>query len=95
MGITRRKFVQATAAGTLAAGQNFTFSAEMALFPESRAFETDLAEELFRGRPIPEGFNLGDEIITEGTDVSQYEIETKICRQLNLPKPEKAGKGLL
>ncbi len=50
-------------------------------------FELDL--------PVAPAVMVGDEIITEGTDVSQYEIEKEICSQLNLPKPEKAGKGLL
>jgi len=38
---------------------------------------------------------LGDEIVVEGSDVAQYEIEAAICRQLNLPLPEKENKGFL
>ncbi len=45
--------------------------------------------------PVAPAVMVGDEIITEGTDVSLYEIETEICRQLNLPEPEKERKGLL
>jgi hypothetical protein len=32
-------------------------------FPPSRAFETDLVKKLYANRPIPEGFNLADEMI--------------------------------
>jgi len=33
--------------------------------------------------------------VVEGADVAQYEIEAAICRNLNLPLPEKEEKGFL
>ena len=45
--------------------------------------------------PVAPAVMVGDEIVVEGTDVSQYEIESAICRQLNLPPPKKAKKGFI
>jgi hypothetical protein len=50
-------------------------------------FELDL--------PAAPAVMVGDEIVVEGSDVAQYEIEAAICRQLNLPLPEKKEKGFL
>jgi len=44
-------------------------------------FELDL--------PLAPAVMVGEEIVTEGADVSEYEIEAAICRHLNLPLPEK------
>lgn len=48
-------------------------------------FELDL--------PVAPAVMVGDEIVVEGADVTQYEIEAAICRHLNLPLPEKEEKG--
>jgi len=45
--------------------------------------------------PVAPAVMVGDEIVTEGSDVTQYEIEAAICRQLNLPVPEKEEPGFL
>jgi hypothetical protein len=50
-------------------------------------FELDL--------PVAPAVMVGDEIVTEGQDVSQHEVETSICRRLGLPEPEPPKKGLL
>ena len=34
---------------------------------------------------------MGEEILVEGTDVTQLDLESAICRQLGLPEPEKKG----
>jgi hypothetical protein len=34
---------------------------------------------------------VGDEILVEGTDVSDHDLEVCICRQLGLPEPQKKG----
>lgn len=49
-------------------------------------FELDL--------PLAPAVMVGDEIVVEGADVGQYDVETPICRDLNLSLPEKDGKGL-
>ena len=49
-------------------------------------FELDL--------PVAPAVMVGDEIVVEGTDVPEYELEVCICRHLGLPEPEPAKKGL-
>jgi len=39
------------------------FSRRLSLFPPSRAHETDLIKKLYGDQPIPEGFNLADEMV--------------------------------
>ena len=41
------------------------------------------------------GFMVADEIVVEGTDVSEHELEKVICRHMNLPEPEPPKKGIL
>ena len=50
-------------------------------------FELDL--------PVAPAVMVGDEIVVEGTDVSDHDVEACICRQLGLPEPEKPGRGIL
>lgn len=54
-------------------------------------YNTDEYFEL--GLPVAPAVMVGDDILTEGTDVDQYDLETAICRQLSLPIPEKGEKG--
>ncbi len=49
-------------------------------------FELDL--------PVAPAVMVGDEIVVEGTDVSQLDLERVICRHLNLPAPKPQKKGL-
>ena len=50
-------------------------------------FELDL--------PVAPAVIVGEEILVEGSDISQNELESAICRQLGLAEPEPAKKGLL
>jgi hypothetical protein len=50
-------------------------------------FELDL--------PVAPIVMVADEIVVEGQNVSQYEVEASICRHLKQPKPELPHKGLL
>lgn len=43
--------------------------------------------------PVAPAVMVGDVIITEGTDVGQFDLEVAICTQLSLPLPEKGEKG--
>ena len=45
--------------------------------------------------PVAPAIMVGEEIITEGKDVDDYEVEAAICRQLGLPEPPKKKKGFL
>jgi hypothetical protein len=48
---------------TLDAGGSEFPSKGLGFFPASRAHETDLVKKLYMGRPIPEGFNLAEEMV--------------------------------
>ena len=48
-------------------------------------FELDL--------PVAPAVMVGDEIVVEGSDVSQEKLESAICRHLGLPEPVIAKKG--
>ncbi len=44
-------------------GRGPIFPKRMSLYPPSRAYETDLVTELYGNRPIPDGFNLAEEMM--------------------------------
>ena len=46
-------------------------------------FELDL--------PAAPAVMVGDEIVVEGTDVAELDLEKVICRHLGLPEPRKKG----
>lgn len=50
-------------------------------------FELDL--------PVAPAVMVGDEIVVEGSEVSQEKLESVICRHLGLPEPVKAKKGIV
>ena len=50
-------------------------------------FELDL--------PLAPAVMVADEIVVEGQNVSQYEVEATICRHLKLPEPKPPKKGKL
>jgi len=50
-------------------------------------FELDL--------PVAPAVMVGEEILVEGSDISEEELETTICKHLGLPPPEMQKKGIL
>jgi len=48
-------------------------------------FELDL--------PVAPAVMVGNEIVVEGTDISEVDLEKVICRHLGLPEPEPNKKG--
>ncbi len=50
-------------------------------------FELDL--------PVAPAVMVGDEIVVEGSNVSQEKVEAVICRLLGLPEPEPEKKGVI
>lgn len=50
-------------------------------------FELDL--------PVAPAVMVGEEIVVEGADVSDHEVEACICRHLGLPEPELPKKGIM
>ena len=50
-------------------------------------FELDL--------PVAPAVMVGDEIVVEGSGISEEKLETAICRHLGLPEPAARKKGIL
>ena len=50
-------------------------------------FELDL--------PVAPAVMVQDEIVVEGSDISQEKLEAAICKHLGLPEPEPAKKGFI
>lgn len=70
------------------------YPVEIEVISKPRAeFHTDeyFALEL----PVAPAVMVGDEIVVEGSGISQDKVEAAICRQLGLPEPEPQKKGLL
>jgi len=63
-----------------------TISKPNAEYLTDEYFELDL--------PVAPAVMVDEEIVVEGTDVSEQELEAVICRQLGLPPPEPQKKGL-
>lgn len=64
-----------------------TISKPKAAYMTDAYFELDL--------PVAPAVMVGEEILVEGTDVSQKDLEQEICRQLGLPDPDQAPKGII
>ena len=73
-------------------GDKYEIEIETISKPKS-AYMTDAYFEL--DLPVAPAVMVGEEIVVEGTDASQKVIEKEICRQLGLPEPEPAPKGIM
>ncbi len=63
-----------------------TMSKPKAEYMTDEYFELDL--------PIAPAVMVEDEILGEGSDISQLMLESAICRHIDLPVPEETKKGL-
>jgi hypothetical protein len=63
-----------------------TISKPKAEYQRDEYFELDL--------PVAPAVMVDEEIVVEGTDVSEDKLETVICQHLGLPTPEPQKKGL-
>ena len=63
-----------------------TISKPKADYLTDEYFELDL--------PVAPAVMVGEEILVEGSDISQEVLESAICRHLGLPEPEETKKGL-
>ena len=62
----------------------------------SKAKEEYQTDEYFElDLPVAPAVMVGEEIVVEGSDVEEIELETVICRHLGLPTPESRKKGML
>lgn len=61
----------------------------------SKAKEKYMTDEYFElDLPVAPAVMIADEIVVEGTDVAELELEKVICKHLSLPEPEASRKGL-
>lgn len=47
------------------------------------------------GLPAAPAVMIGDELVVQGCDADEGELEAAICRHLGLPEPEQQKKGIL
>lgn len=64
-----------------------TISKPKAEYSTDEYFEQDL--------PVAPAVMVGEEIVVEGSDVSDEKLESVICKHLGLPSPEPQKKGIL
>ena len=64
-----------------------TISKPIAEYNTDEYFELDL--------PVAPAVMVGEEIVIEGSDVSDEKLESVICKHLGLPPPEPQKKGIL
>jgi hypothetical protein len=67
-------------------GEKYKVEIEITAKPKA-AYETDEYFEL--DLPVAPAVMVGDEIVVEGSDVAEHDLEVCICRQLGLPEPPK------
>ena len=74
-------------------GQKYAVKIETTAKPKAE-YMTDEYFEL--DLPVAPAVMVGDVIVVEGSDIGQFEIETEICKQLDLPPPpEPETKGFM
>jgi hypothetical protein len=73
-------------------GKNYKIEIEVISKPKAE-YKTDEYFEL--DLPLAPAVMVGDEIVVEGSDVSEEKLEAVICRHLGLPLPEVKKKGVL
>jgi hypothetical protein len=64
-----------------------TISKPKAEYVTDEYFELDL--------PVAPAVMVGEEIVIEGSDVSDEKLESVICRHLGIPEPKSVKKGLI
>jgi hypothetical protein len=73
-------------------GQKYELEIETISKPKAE-YQTDEYFEL--DLPVAPAVMVDEEIVVEGTDVSEEELEAVICRNLGLPPPGQKKKGVL
>jgi hypothetical protein len=69
-------------------GTQYPVAIEVTAKPKSE-YETD--EYFALDLPVAPAIMVGDEIVVEGADITDHEVEVAICRQLGLPQPKERG----
>ena len=73
-------------------GEKYAIDIEVTSKPNAE-YQTDDYFEL--DLPVAPAVLVGKEIVVEGADVSDHELEASICRHLGLPEPEPPKKGIM
>ena len=73
-------------------GDHYQVQVEITSKPKS-AYLTD--EYFALDLPVAPAVMVGDEIVVEGSDISDYDVEVCICRHLGLEAPDKKKSGFL
>ena len=69
-------------------GEKYPIEIEVTAKPKS-AYETD--EYFALDLPVAPAIMVGDDIVVEGSDISDHDLAVHICRKLGLAEPEKKG----
>jgi len=69
-------------------GDRYSIDIEVTSKPKAE-YHTD--EYFQMDLPVAPAVMVGDEIVVEGDNVSEHEVEACICRHLDLPEPEPPG----
>ena len=72
-------------------GENYDIEIETISKPPAE-YNTDEYFEL--DLPVAPAIMIGEEILIEGSDVSDEKVEAAICKSLGLPPPEPKKKGM-
>lgn len=73
-------------------GEKYAVEIDVTSKPKAE-YQTDEYFEL--DLPVAPAVMVGEEIVVEGADVSDHEVEAYICRHLGLPEPEPPKKGIV
>lgn len=73
-------------------GDRYQIEIEVTSKPKD-AYETD--DYFALDMPVAPAVMVGEEIVVEGSDVSDHDLEECICRHLGLDKPAAGKKGIL
>ncbi|MGB5159244.1 MAG: hypothetical protein WBN77_17620 [Desulfobacterales bacterium] len=73
-------------------GAKYPIDIEVISRPKAE-YQTDEYFEL--DLPVAPAVMVAEEIVVEGANITEHEVETCICRHLDLPEPEPPKKGIL
>jgi hypothetical protein len=73
-------------------GEKYPVDIEVISKPKAEYYTDDYFE---LDLPVAPAVMVGKEIVVEGENVSEHEVEATICRHLGLPEPEPEKKGIL
>lgn len=69
-------------------GEKYPVAIDVTSKPKAE-YQTD--EYFALDLPVAPAIMVGGDIVVEGADIDDHEVEVAICRQLGLPEPQKKG----